>query len=260
MELDHAAVFERERPRLLRLAYRMLGSQRDAEDIVQDAWIRWAAQDPAAVQAPAAFLSTVVSHASLDALRSAHARRVEYVGEWLPEPILGSGFERYVDDAETRLEATEAVSLALLRLLERLNPVERAVFVLREFLGFSYAEIATIVERSEEHCRQIERRARQRLGDPQRARPVPMEARRRLLDHFLGAVREGDVEGLVAILAEDCVSVADGGGVPGVAREPVLGADRVARYLVGLSRKAPPGTRWEIGELNGLPSRSRPSG
>lgn len=253
MQPDPTALFEHERPRLLRLAYRMLGSHRDAEDIVQDAWLRWAAQTREMVQSPSAFLSTIVSRACLDALRSAHARRVEYVGEWLPEPILRDSFERYVQDAELRFDVAEDVSLALLRLLERLNPVERAVFVLRESLDFSYAEIAAVVDRSEAHCRQIERRARQRLGDPTRARPVPADARRRLLAQFLGAVRDGDVDGLVSLLAADCASIADGGGRAGVAREPVFGSDRVSRYLMGLARKAPPDTRWEVGEVNGAP-------
>jgi RNA polymerase sigma-70 factor (ECF subfamily) len=253
MKPDPTELFEHERPRLLRLAYRMLGSHRDAEDVVQDAWLRWAAQTHETVLSPSAYLSTTVSRACLDMLRSAHVRRVDYVGEWLPEPILGDSFERYVHDAEARFDVAEDVSLALMRLLERLNPVERAVFVLRESLDFSYAEIAAVVERSEEHCRQIERRARQRLGDPTRAQTVPADARQRLLAQFLGAVRDGDVEGLVSLLAADCVSIAEGGGRSGVAREPVVGSDRVSRYLMGLARKAPPDTRWEVGEVNGAP-------
>ncbi len=253
MSPDPTTLFERERPRLLRLAYRMLGSRRDAEDVVQDAWLRWQPHAGRAVESPAAYLTTIVSRTCLDLLRSAHARRVEYVGEWLPEPIVDGEFSRYLDDAESRLEVAEELSLGMLLLLERLNPVERAVFVLRESLGFSYAEIAGIVERTEEHCRQIDRRARQRLGDARRAQPVPPEARARLLERFLGAIRGGDVDGLVALLAAECVSVADGGGMPGIAREPVVGADRVARYFIGLARKAPPDTSWRIGELNGAP-------
>jgi RNA polymerase sigma-70 factor (ECF subfamily) len=247
-------LFERERPRLLRVAYRMLGSIRDAEDVVQDAWVRWSSIDATEIASPEAFLATMVSRLCFDALRSAHARRVEYVGQWLPEPILGSDFDRVVDDPESRAEVADELSLGFLLLLERLNPVERAVFVLRESLGFGYADIATVVGRSEAHCRQIERRARLRLAEARRARDVEPAERTRLLEGFLGAVRAGDVDGLVRLLTADCTSLADGGGMAGVSRNPIEGAHRVARFFVGLVAKAPPGTRWRIGELNGSPA------
>lgn len=244
-------VFERARPRLLRAAYRMLGSIRDAEDVLQEAWIRWAAVDLAPLAAPDAFLATIVSRLCLDALRSAHARRVDYVGEWLPEPILEADFDRYVDDPGQRADIADDLSLAFLRMLERLTPVERAVFVLRESLGFSYADIAGVVGQTEAYCRQIDRRARQRVHMADRARPVPDAERTRLLEGFLGAVREGDVDGLLRLLSADCVAVADGGGMPGVSRREVRGADRVARFFDGIGAKAPAGTTWRIAELNG---------
>jgi RNA polymerase sigma-70 factor (ECF subfamily) len=190
---------------------------------------------------------------AIDALRSAHARRMDYVGMWLPEPIVGDAFERYVDDPAARAEVTDELALAAVVLLERLTPAQRAVFVLRESLGLSFAEIAEVVGQGEANCRQLDRRARQRLAAAPPRRPTAAADHGPLLERFVEAVRGGDVDTLLQVLAPDCVSAADGGGMPGVSRNPIDGADRVARYFLGLGRKAPPETTWQIASVNGRP-------
>lgn len=234
------AAFQRERGRLFGIAYRMLGSVREAEDVLQDAYLRWHGVDHASVESAPAYLARLAARLCLDALRSARARRLEYVGVWLPEPLVGEA----EDDPEAMQERADDLSLAFLLLLERLTPVERAVFLLRESLGFSYREIAEVVGKSEDNCRQIERRARGHLAGERRSAPADPGEHDLLFARFMGAVREGDLQGLVDLLAEDAVAYSDGGGKVQAALNPVSGADRVARFLVGLARKAPPG--WEV--------------
>jgi len=221
--------FERERGRLFGLAYRMLGSAADAEDVVQDAFLRWQGTDPGAVEAPAAWLVKVTTNLCLNRLGSARSRRERYVGARLPEPVLTS------DGALGPMEMAEQramVSLAFLVLAERLTPGERAVFVLREAFGYSHREVAELVELSEPSCRQLHRRARKRLADAELPSSSGNIAEHRaLVERFLDAARGGDLAGLERMLAEDVTSVADGGGTPGVARLPVHGAEKVARYL-----------------------------
>lgn len=241
------AAFEAERPRLFGIAYRMLGSVREAEDVVQDAWIRWQRADPGAVRAPAAYLVRTVTRLAMDVLASARARRLEYVGPWVPEPLL--------QDAEDPREAqalADDLSQAFLLMLERLAPTERAVFLLRQSFGFSFREIAEVVGRTEENCRQIERRARGRLGG-EPVRPADPAEHGRLLHSFLRATREGDLDGLLALLAEDAVALSDGGGRVAAARNPVRGALNIARFYVGLASKAPAGTELRPARVNGTP-------
>ncbi len=240
--------YQAERPRLFRAAYRMLGSTREAEDVLQEAWLRWQAAPHPDIAEPAGYLRRVVARLALDQLRSAHARRVEYVGPWLPEPILGD-----LPGADDPAARDEDLSTAFLLLLERLSPVERAVFVLRESLGFDYREIAGIVGKSEANCRQLERRARARLAAGKRFTHDPAE-HRRLLDGFLRAVREGDVDGLVAILAEDVEAWGDGGGKVAAAGRVLTGRDEVMRLWLGLARKVPPGAEFRPVTANGLPA------
>ncbi len=225
---DSAGVFEEQRPRLFGLAYRLLGSASDAEDAVQDAFLRWNAADQDSVVAPSAWLTTVVTNLCRNRLDSAPARRERYVGTWLPEPVLTSdGTLGPLETAEQR----DSVSLALLTLLEQLTPPERAVFVLRESFGYSHREIAGILGMSEAGCRQLHRRARQRLGGPRpRFRPEPDEWKR-LVERFLVAAGEGDVAGLERLLADDVAYWGDGGGKAPVARRPVFGSVRVARLF-----------------------------
>lgn len=221
------------RPRLLGIAYGMLGELTEAEDIVQDAWLRWERADRDAVRNPEAFLVTVTTRLALGRLRSARARREVYVGPWLPEPL--------VTDAaspETRTIEAEQLSLALLGALERLNPVERAVLVLRDVFDLEYAEIADVLDKTPANVRQIAKRARDHAGDPSRRRAVSEEERQRLASAFLAAAVSGDIDRIRDLLAADAVMYSDGGGVVPAARKPIYGADKIARFMVGVQRKA----------------------
>jgi RNA polymerase sigma-70 factor (ECF subfamily) len=243
-----AEEFETERPRLFGLAYRLLGSAAEAEDAVQDAYLRLHAADRAAIGSLRAWLTTVVTNLCLNQLTSARAHRETYVGPWLPEPVItGGGTLGPLETAEQR----DSVSIALLTLMERLSPGERAAFVLREAFGYSHHDIADMLETTDANTRQLHHRARQRLGQPT-ARFQPDPARwRELVDRFWTASRGGDVAGLVTMLTADVTSTADGGGKVAAARRPVTGRDRVARYLAGgLSRPAP-AIRLDFAEVNG---------
>lgn len=221
------------RPRLLGIAYGLLGELTEAEDIAQDAWLRWEKADADAVRNPEAFLVTVTTRLALDRLRSARARREVYVGPWLPEPLLTDP-----ETPETMAIEAERLDLALLGALERLNPVERAVLVLRDVFDLEYAEIADVLERTPAGVRQIAKRARDHAGDTSRRRAVSEEERQRLAEAFMTASLSGDVDGLRELLAADAVMYSDGGGVVTAARKPVYGADKVARFMVGVQRKS----------------------
>jgi RNA polymerase sigma-70 factor (ECF subfamily) len=245
---DADGVFEAHRPLLFSLAYRMLGSVADAEDIVQDAYLRWHQVSGGRITSPKRFLCAVVTRLCIDHLRSARVRREEYVGPWLPEPLVS-------ELAEDPLDATvlaESLSMAFLLLLERLTPVERAVFLLREVLSFDYQEVARIVERSEAACRQIVKRSREKLAGGRRRFTVAPEEGERLARRFLEACAAGDMEGLLSLLAPDAMAWTDGGGKVLAARRPIRGRERVARFFIGVARK---GGGWEaaITRVNGGP-------
>jgi RNA polymerase sigma-70 factor (ECF subfamily) len=250
-----AAEFEAYRAGLFGLAYRLLGSADGAEDVVQDTFLRWHGADRTAIVHPSGWLVRVVTNVCLNRLTSARARRERYVGTWLPEPVLtAAGALGPLERAEQR----ESVSIGLLMLLERLSPPERAVFILREAFGYSHREVAEFVGVSEEHSRQLLRRARQHLsaGRSEVVVPVATEARQRwqnLVDLFLRAAQEGDLAGLRELLAREATVWADGGGVV-AARRPVVGRDRVARYLAGIFAKYGTVARLERGEVNGWPA------
>jgi RNA polymerase sigma-70 factor (TIGR02957 family) len=252
---DLAGVFEAQRPRLFGLAYRLLGSAADAEDMVQDAFLRWSAAGQDSVQDPTAWLTTVVVNLCRNRLASARARRERYVGTWLPEPVLTA--DGTLGPLET-VEQRDSVSLALLTLLEQLTPRERAVFVLRESFGYSHGEIARVVGASEAGCRQLHRRARQRLGDPRpRFQPDP-DQWRRLVERFLVAAGAGDLTSLERLLADDVTYWSDGGGKAPVARRPVVGRARVARFFAKLIPKFAGefarGVEIRQAEVNGEPA------
>jgi RNA polymerase sigma-70 factor (TIGR02957 family) len=250
---EQADEFEGQRGRLFALAYRLLGSASEAEDAVQDAFLRWHGADREALASPAAWLTTVVTNLCLNRLNSARARREEYVGIWLPEPVLTG--EGALGPLET-IEQRESVSFALLVVLERLTPSERAVFVLHEAYGYRYREIADVLGLTDAHCRQLLHRARQRVGR-QEARFRPSDADlSRLVERFLQAARDGDVTAIEQLLADDVVAYADSGGMVNAARRPIHGRDRVARYLAGLVTRfaAPLGLEIRIGEVNGAPT------
>jgi RNA polymerase sigma-70 factor, ECF subfamily len=218
--------FERLRPLLFSIAYRILGSVSEAEDAVQETWLRYEAT-PTQPASPKAFLSAVVTRISIDVLRSARVRREKYVGQWLPEPLLADPYE----DPERSAELADSVSMAALLLLERLTPLERAVFVLREVFGFSFPEVAVAVGRSEVACRQLAARARRHMDVGRPRFEADRREREELAARFFDALRDGEIEGLRELLAADVQLVGDGGGkAPAFARS-VIGADRVARVL-----------------------------
>jgi RNA polymerase sigma-70 factor (ECF subfamily) len=238
--------FEEQRPALLGLAYRMLGSRADAEDVVQEAWLRWSSAQR--VDNPAAWLRTVVTRLCLDELRSARVRRESYVGPWLPEPVhTADGALGPLDTAELR----DSLSIGFLHLLERLSASERAVFVLREAFALPYDEVAEAVGRSVEACRQLQARARAKVAPV--STPGPAASRRGLLDQLVMAVASADIAALTALLADDAVMVSDGGGVVSAARRPVEGADRIARFLVGIGPRVPAEATVHVEEVNGAP-------
>ncbi len=250
---DVAEAFESQRPRLFWLAYRLLGSASEAEDAVQDAYLRLHAADAEAIESLPAWLTTAVTHLCLNRLTSARARREVYAGPWLPEPVLTD--DRAPGPLDTA-EQRESVSIALLSLMERLGPTERAAFVLREAFAYSHFEIAEILQTSEANARQLYRRARRRLGEP-RPRFQPDRAQwRRLVDRFFTAARAGDVAGLVEILTDDVTSTADGGGKVAAARRPISGRDRAARYVARVFSRnvAQAGLRLDFAEINGEPA------
>jgi RNA polymerase sigma-70 factor (ECF subfamily) len=250
---DVAEAFEAQRPRLFWLAYRLLGSASEAEDAVQDAYVRLHGADPEVIGSLPAWLTKVVTNLCLNRLTSARARREVYPGPWLPEPVLTD--DRTLGPQETA-EQRETVSIALLSLMEQLSPTERAAFVLREAFAYTHFEIAEILEMSEANARQLYRRAKQRLGEP-RQRFQPDRAQwRRLVDRFFTAASAGDVAGLVEILTDDVTSTADGGGKVAAARRPVSGRERTANYLArALSRNLPQlRLRLDVAEVNGEPA------
>ncbi|MGW6708117.1 RNA polymerase sigma factor SigJ [Streptomyces sp. NPDC054956] len=243
------ADFEEHRPRMFGIAYRMLGSASEAEDAVQDAYLRWSsAAGREGIEHLGAWLAKVVTRLCINRLTSARARREEYPGPWLPEPVLtGDGALGPLESAEQR----DGVSMALLVLLERLTPVERAVYVLREAFGYGHREIAGLLDLSEANCRQLYRRAAGRVAAPER-RFAPDPAQwRGLVETFLAAARGGDLARLEGLLAADARYVGDGGGIVTSARRPVLGREAVARFLRGALRKFGADQPLSFAEVNG---------
>jgi RNA polymerase sigma-70 factor, ECF subfamily len=246
-EMSGGDALEQQRERLFAIAYGMLGTTAEAEDVVQEAFARWHEADRSAVRSPAAFLTTVATRLAIDRLRSAERRRVEYVGPWLPEPPVSE-----FDPADVVAEA-ERLSLALLATLERLNPVERAVFLLRDVFDFDYSEIAETVGKEEANCRQIARRARARVGEPVSRHRATREEEDELLRAFVAAAESGEVQRLAGLLARDAVLWTDGGGRVKAARKPVYGAEKIARFLTTIAGREPAGTRRRPVRVNGDP-------
>jgi RNA polymerase sigma-70 factor, ECF subfamily len=226
---DRVDLFERQRPRLMGLAYRMLGTVADAEDVVQNVWFRWHKLRPGEAERPEAWLTTVTTRVALDHLRAARRRRESYVGPWLPEPLVGE-----VGPSESA-ERADTLRLGFLTMLDQLKPVERAVFLLADVFGLSFAEIARIVDKSEGACRQIASRARPRVRRPTARRPTGSD--RAVVEGLMTALATGNIDLAMEHLAPDVVCVSDGGADRRAARRPVLGAERVARLLVNLSRR-----------------------
>lgn len=233
---DDAQRLDALRPYLFSIAYRMVGSASDAEDIVQDAFLRFLAGDPNSVESPKAFLSTVVTRLCLDHVKSARVTREQYPGPWLPEPVLTVDLD---SGPAEQAERREDVSIAFLVLLERLTPDERAAFVLREAFEYPYNDIAGVLGKSSAATRKLVQRARQRLADVPRRFESAFEDHRRLTERFLAAAGRGDVEALAATLAEDITVRVDGGPDTRAARRPVYGRDNNVRFLMGIVRMFP---------------------
>ena len=250
---DDAASFEAYRPLLFSIAYRMLGSVTEAEDIVQETYLRYRATPPDSIRSLKSFLTTIVTRLCLDELKSARVRRESYFGPWLPEPLLTAEGDPRLAPGH-RLEESESISMAFLILLESLTPIERAVFLLREVFDFGYPEIAQIVGKRVDACRQIFHRAKQSIDERRlRFRSTPRD-QERLTAGFLRATQAGDLAGLTRLLAEDITLWGDGGGKVAAATRPIHGHDAVARFLLGLARKAPPDTQMEVVRANGGPA------
>ncbi|MEU9480075.1 RNA polymerase sigma-70 factor [Streptomyces sp. NPDC048191] len=240
--------FESHRPRLFGLAYRLLGSAHEAEDAVQDAYLRFSGADRASIEHPGAWLAKAVTNLCLTRLTSARARREEYPGTWLPEPVVTSdGTLGPLESVERR----EQVSMALLVLLERLTPTERAVYVLREAFGYAHRDIAGVLDLSEANCRQLYRRAVARVAVPEgRFEPAP-QRQEELVMSFLTAAREGDLAGLEKLLAADVTYWGDGGGKVSAVRRPIEGREKVVRFLVGGAERFTGGLDIVVMEVNG---------
>jgi RNA polymerase sigma-70 factor (ECF subfamily) len=245
--------FDRHRRLLFAVAYRMLGSVADAEDVVQDCWLRWSSADRGDVEDERAYLVTVASRLALDRLRAARTHRETYVGPWLPEPLATSGPG---GDPVAAAERADEVSLALLVVLETLSPAERAVFVLREVFGLPVPEVAAVLDRSEAAVRQMAHRAREHVEARRPRFDTDRRAQREVTERFLAAAVGGDLESLLAALAPGVVLVSDGGGRVKAARRPIEGADKVARFLaaIGPIGAEVPGLRVEVAEVNGAPA------
>jgi len=225
---DAVRVFDEHRNLLVSVAYRVLGSVTDAEDVVQEAWLRWSNVDHPGIADPRAFLVRVTTRLAIDRLRRVKARRESYVGPWLPEPIL-TGWDLAEDAA-----MAESVSMAMLVVLETLSPLERAVFVLREAFGMPHAEIADVLGRKEEAVRQLARRARDHVRERRTRFDADSDEQRRMTEHFLEAASGGDLEALMEVLSPGVTLVVDGGGKALSPQRPVLGAEKVARFLVAI--------------------------
>jgi RNA polymerase sigma-70 factor (ECF subfamily) len=237
-------VFSTDRPLLFSIAYRMLGSASDAEDVLQDAWLRYSSADPNTVRSAKAFAATIVTRLCLDRLKSARSKREEYVGPWLPEPVLTSE----VETPATVLQRAESLTLAFLVLLEKLSPEERAVFLLKDIFEYGHSEVAEMLGTTVENSRQLLHRAKTRLADRRPRLSGTAESRRAVAERFARAFTSGDGSELSALLATDVGVWSDGGGKVAAARRPLLGHDRVLNFLLGLHRTA--GSTTDVREVS----------
>ncbi len=243
--MDSSEIFAQYRSLLFSIAYRMLGNVMEAEDVVQEAFLRWHNTD-ADIESPKAYLTAIVTRLSIDHLRLARVKREESIGTWLPEPL----FSDPTQDTVGSVEANESLSLAFLFLMESLTPTERAVFLLREVFAYSYAEIAKFLEQSETNCRQIFHRANTALNRDKRHVQVSPEQQKRLFSQFLQASMNGDLHGLMSVLADDITLYSDGG----FAHRPIYGAKNVANFILGIRGKAPASLEVIVSEVNAQPA------
>ena len=245
----HTELFQQNHSRLLGLAYRMLGSRADAEDVLHDAWLRWHAQDKGEVDDAEAWLVTVTTRLALDRLRRAKVERQHYPGPWLPEPL-----EPTSEAPSEQLERAETLSLSFLLLLERLSPEERAAFLLKEVFDYSHGETAAILGITEEACRQRVHRAKTRLREGRPRFHLDRAAQQRMLQRFIQAMEQPNLDSLRALFAEDAVHISDGGGVVTAVLHPLHGADRLARLYRQIALNSYGAARYQLSILNGAPA------
>ncbi len=252
-DLTSTDVFEEHRPLLGAVAYRMLGRVADAEDVVQDAWLRWAAADHDAVREPRAYLVRITTRLAIDRLRHVQSRKESYVGPWLPEP-LATDLDHTVPDTAERVVMAESVSFAVLVMLESLSPLERAVFVLREAFGLPYAEIAATLDRGEAAVRQLAGRARRHVEEGRSRYDTDAERTAAVTERFLAAATGGDLAALLSLLAPGVRLVGDGGGKEKAPLRVIESADKVSRFLFAIAGKPFPDPGVSIREVNGAPA------
>jgi RNA polymerase sigma-70 factor, ECF subfamily len=252
--LQFLDVFERLRPRLFGIGYRMLGDAHEAEDLVQECWLRWQEADHAAIISPDGWLVTVMTRLAIDRLHRAETERLTYVGPWLPEPIATGAEMRDPGAPDVRVERESDLSIAFLMLLERLGPEERAAFLLRELFDTDYDEIARVIDRTPATARQMVHRARERVREDRARFTVPRDAQSRLLDRFLTALRDDDRDALLALFDNEASFASDGGGKASAMRRILIGPDRITRMLTGLEHKWPGLMTHRLGMVNGEPA------
>lgn len=245
---DPLTAFDSVRPRLFGIAYRMTGSVAEAEDLCQEAWLRWSTIDRRTVESPEGYLVSIVTRLAIDRSRSARVRRESYVGPSLPEPIVGPPAE----DPASWAETADSLTFAFLVMLDELGPLERAAFLLREVFGYDYPTLAATLGRSETACRQLVSRAGRKVSDHrENTVRAALDEERTVLDRLVSAIARADVEGVMRLLAPDVVHLSDGGPHRRAARRPVVGPDRVARLLVSLAGRMSPDTTVEVVQVNG---------
>lgn len=245
--MDSGAVFNEHRGLLIGIAYRMLGSVQEAEDVVQDAYLRWRESGPERIENPRAYLTTIVTRLSIDVLRSARKQREQYVGEWLPEPFVAD--TRHPSEG---LDLAESLSTAFLLMLERLNPTERAAFLLREVFDYPYEHIAEMLDKSEANCRQIVKRAKDHIQMSRQRFTAPREEHERLVLGFVAAVNSGDTSAIASLLTEDATFHADHGGKAAANKRTIFGPDKISRFLVGVqTRFTPENLEARLASVNG---------
>lgn len=248
--MQRTETFNSYRAYLFAIAYRMLGSVMDAEDMVQESYLRWLNTSADEVTSPKSYLAAIITRLCIDHLRLARVQRETYMGEWLPEPLLTDP----TPPQEDMVALSDTLSIAFLVLLETLSPTERAAFLLREVFDYEYAEVAEMVGKSEANCRQMVRRARQHVADGRpRFQATPTE-QQQMMQQFAQACVQGDMAGLLALLAEDVVEYSDGGGKVSAAIKPIKGADKVTRFLLGLMKKLPDNVAYQFAFANGRPA------
>jgi RNA polymerase sigma-70 factor (ECF subfamily) len=243
---NRTEIFNQYRPLLFSIAYRMLGSAMDAEDMVQDAFLRWQAADTGAIASPKSYLASVVTRLCIDQLRLASVQRETYIGPWLPEPILG-GVSAGIGNEEM---LSESLSMAFLILLESLSPAERAAFLLREVFEYEYAEIAAILDKTEANCRQMVKRAHERLQARRHRFEVSPAQQQQLVMQFAQACASGDLDGLLAVLDKDVIEWSDGGGKVHAALNPIYGVEKVVRFLLAIFKNPPSGYTAQFAQVN----------